>query len=102
MTDQPTISINGVSYPILCGFCHAPIGERVKADADGSEFGCAACGNWADRDQVAAMVTQYAKDEGQLILNRKARDAASKSKIMTFRSQTEHDQTHRFIIKFEL
>lgn len=77
MTGQPTISINGTSHPILCG-------------------------NVANIKEVAAMVSDYAKDEGQLILNRITADAAKKSKVMTFSGQTIHDKAHRFIVKFQL
>lgn len=100
MTEQPTISINGVRYPILCGICHAPIHSRIEADPNG-EAGCAVCDNWAAPDEIGQIAAQYAKDEGQMILNRRARDAASKSKLMTFSGKTESDQTDRFIAQLE-
>ena len=100
--DTPTLNINGTHYPILCGFCENPISERAESEGDGGNFGCVACGNWAHKDEVAGMVTEYAKNEGQLQLNRLARDAARKSKIMTFKGDTEHDQSYRFTVKFKL
>lgn len=106
MSDSITIGINGLSHPVLCGFCKEPIAKRVESDPDRGEavpaFGCAACDNWADKDQLTAMVFNYAKHEGQLRLNRLARDAARKSKVMTFRGQTEHDTTHPFIVDLQI
>jgi hypothetical protein len=106
MSDSVTIGINGTSHTVLCGFCKAPIAERVKADADTGDapalYGCRACNNWADKDQIVQVVFQYAKDDGQLRLNRMARDAARKSKIMTFSGKTEHDTVHPFIVKLDI
>lgn len=51
---------------------------------------------------MAQLAIQYAKDEGQLIVNRIARDAARKSKIMNFKGLTAHNKTHRFVVEFQL
>jgi hypothetical protein len=48
------------------------------------------------------MSVDYAKDEGQLILNRAMRDAARGSKIMRFEGKTAHDKHHRFVIDLKL
>ncbi len=48
------------------------------------------------------MALEYAKDEGQLILNRMAMDAAKKSKIMTFKGQTSHNKANLFIVDMKL
>jgi len=102
MADNPSISINGVSHPILCGSCKQAIAFVGEADAEGGEAGCIPCGNIADVQEVAQMAIEYAKDEGQLIVNRMARDAARKSKFMSFKGQTEHNKAHRFIVEFKL
>ena len=102
MSDDVSISVNGVSHTILCGTCKKPISLVGEADADSGEAGCAPCGNIANVQEVGQMAIDYAKDEGQLILNRMARDAAAKSKIMSFKGQTAHDKHHRFIVDLKL
>lgn len=96
--DQPSINVNGTSHPILCGFCKKPVAFRGEVDPQRGEIGCAACGNYAGVQEVASIAIQYAKDEGQLILNRMARDTARQSKLMTFSGQTEHNTTYRFVV----
>lgn len=96
--DGPSISINGVSHPILCGACKQPIAFVGEPDLDAGKAGCTPCGNIADVKEVAQMAVQYAKDEGQLIFNRLAREAARKSKFMKFTGQTEHNEAHRFVV----
>lgn len=100
--DDICININGISHPILCGTCKAKVAFIGEANADGGDVGCVDCGNIANVQQVAAMAVEYAKDEGQLILNRMARDTAKKSKIMTFKGQTSHDKAHRFVVDMKL
>lgn len=102
MSDDATININGTSYPILCGFCNKPITLIGEADADSGQAGCIDCDNIDDVKEVGRMVTEYAKDEGQLMLNRLAQDTARKSKFMNFTGQTAHNKAHRFIVKFEI
>lgn len=89
------------SQPILCGLCDAPIDFRDKSDPAG-QAGCAACDNWADQDEIRQMVADYAKDEGQMILNRALRDTARGSKLMHFTGQTQSDKRHRFRIDLQL
>ena len=101
MADDVSISINGQSHPILCGTCQKPITLIGESDANSGEAGCVTCGNIADVKDVAQMAIQYAKDEGQLILNRMARDTVRKSKIMSFKGQTSHNKVHRFIVNLE-
>ncbi len=48
------------------------------------------------------MPVEYAKDEGQLMLNRMARDVARNSKIMSFEGKTSHDKAHRFIVDLKI
>ena len=100
--DTPTLNINGTQCPILCSICENPITERAEAEGNGSNFGCATCGNWAGKDEVAGIAPEYAKREGRLQINRMARDVASGSKIMTFSGDTEHDQSYRFIVHFKI
>lgn len=100
--DDVSISVNGVSHPILCGICNAPIAFIGEADVETGKAGCADCGNIDDAQEVAKIAVQFAKDEGQLMLNRLARDTTRKSKFMTFKGQTEHDKTHRFIVDLKL
>jgi len=103
MTDDTvSIAINGTSHPILCGICKEPVAFIGEADAEPRQVGCAGCGNIDDVEQVARMTAEYAKDEGQMILNRMARDAARKSKFMTFEGKTAHDKAHRFIVDLKL
>ena len=102
MSDTPTIQIEGVSHPILCGLCEAPIAFLGEPNAQSGKVGCLSCGNVDEAQEVARSAVDYAKDHGQILLNRLARDAAQNSKIMTFSGQTEHDGAHRFIVKFEL
>lgn len=102
MSDDVTISVNGISHTILCGVCKKPITLIGEANADSGEAGCIPCGNVADVQEVGAMAIDYAKDEGQLIVNRMARDAAKQSKIMSFSGKTSHDRAHRFIIDLKL
>lgn len=100
--DDICINIDGTSHPILCGTCKAKVAFIGEANADGGDVGCVSCGNVADVQEVANMAVEYAKDEGQLILNRMARDTARKSKIMTFKGQTSHDKAHRFVVDMKL
>jgi hypothetical protein len=97
-----SISVNGVSHPILCGVCKKPIAFIGEGNADTGQAGCADCGNIADVKEVARLAVEYAKDEGQLIVNRMARDVARKSKIMNFKGQTSHDKAHRFVIELKI
>lgn len=102
MADDITISVNDRSHPILCGTCRQPITFIGEANADSGEAGCVTCGNVADIKDVAAMAVEYAKDEGQLMLNRMARDVARNSKIMSFEGKTSHDKAHRFIVDLKI
>ena len=102
MTDDICISVNEVSYPILCGTCKQPVAFIGEANADSGDVGCTACGNITDVQEVARLTLDYAKDEGQMIVNRLARDAARKSKIMSFSGQTTHNKVHRFIVDLKL
>lgn len=98
MSDQPTVSINGVSHTVLCGLCKAPVTFRAELDPDSADIGCAACGNWDNPDKVAKIAFEYAKDEGQMMLNRLARDFARQSKFMTFSGETKSDKSYRFTV----
>lgn len=100
--EDVSISVNGVSHPILCGLCHKPIAFIGEADPQTGQAGCADCSNVADVQEVARLAVEYAKDEAQLMLNRAAKEAARKSKIMTFKGQTSHDKAHRFIVDLKL
>lgn len=100
--EDVSISVNGASHPILCGLCQKPIAFIGEPNVDTGQAGCTDCGNVADVKDVAKMAVEYAKDEGQLILNRMARDVARKSKIMTFNGQTEHDKAHKFIVDLKI
>lgn len=86
---------------ILCGICGAPIAFRVEAEPDG-QAGCAACDNWANQDDIRKIVGEYVQDEGQMIINRKMRDAARGSKIMKFTGKTKSDKVHRFRVDLKL
>lgn len=69
---------------------------------DSGQVGCVDCNNVEDVQEVARIATEYAKDEGQLMVNRMARDAARDSKIMNFTGQTSHNKAYRFIVRFKL
>lgn len=100
MTDVSDIciSIEGNSHRILCGECNRPIAYVAKSDGDPTNAGCVHCSNIAEIQEVADLAVEYAKDELQLRLNRHARDTARKSKIMSFKGQTEHNKRHRFTV----
>ena len=100
--DTPAININGLSHDILCGTCKAPVAFRGEPDPDSGEVGCAFCDNWAAVKEAADIAVEYAKDEGQLMLNRMAQDTARKSKMMTFSGDTAHKKAHRFIVELKL
>lgn len=100
--DTAAITINDVPHTVLCGFCKSPIAKRAETEADASEWGCDACGNWDSQDEVAKLTIEYAKIEGQLQLNRIAQGVANKSRIMQFSGQTHHNQTHRFVVEMKL
>ncbi|MEQ8744242.1 hypothetical protein [Parasphingorhabdus sp.] len=102
MADDITISVDERSHPILCGTCRQPITFIGEANADSGKAGCVPCDNIADFQKVLKMVTEYAKDEGQLMLNRMARDVARSSKIMSFEGKTSHDKAHRFIVDLKI
>ena len=104
MTDDSdiSISINGVSHTILCGTCEQPIAFVGETDGKSGDAGCVICGNVANVEQVAKIASEYATDEAQLMLNRMARDVASKSSFMTFKGKTEHDLAHRFIVQLQI
>ncbi len=92
-----SINLDGVSHPILCGFCRAPIGDRAEGGGDGKQIGCVACDNWGDPDEVGKLAAEFVKDDYQLAFNRMARDVAKNSKVMKFTGDTAHKRTHRFI-----
>ena len=100
--DSICIKINGISHPVLCAMCKSEVSFVGETDGKSGEAGCSKCANIADVHEVAAMAVEYAKDEGQLIINRMARDAARKSKFMTFKGQTSHDKAHRFIVDLKI
>lgn len=102
MSDEITVSINDVSHSVLCGVCKEPIAFIGEANVETGEAGCVPCGNLANIQEVVRMTFDYAKDEGQIRLNRHARDVASKVKFMKFSGQTEHDKTHRFVVDLKL
>lgn len=102
MSDDICITVNGIDHSILCGFCNAPISFIGETDGHSGNAGCEPCGSIEDIQEVARLAVEYAKDEGQLMLNRMARDAARGSKIMTFSGKTEHDQVHRFIVELKI
>lgn len=104
MTDDSniSISINGVSHPVLCGTCKTPIAFVGEANTDTRDAGCVGCDNVTNIKEVADTAIEYAKDEGQLTLNRIARDAARKSKFMTFIGKTTHDKAYRFVVDLKL
>lgn len=97
--NQPSISINGSSHPILCGLCNKPIGFRAETDPDRQrQVGCIPCDNWAEVDQAGHIAVEFAKDEAQMILNRMMKDTARRSKMMTFKGKTQSDKKYRFVI----
>lgn len=98
----PSISIDGSGHPILCGFCKAPVAFGTEADGHAGQVGCAACGNWDEPDEAARKAVEFAKIEAQLILNRAARDAARRSKLLKFSGKTTHDRTHPFIVELKI
>lgn len=84
------------SHDVLCGLCRAPVARRIEPDGK-AQFGCAACDNWAERDEVLKIAKQHAVDEAQIFLNRGMADVARRSKMMTFSGKTTNDKTYRFI-----
>lgn len=100
--DDICININGISHPILCGTCREKVAFVGESDPNGGNVGCGDCGNVDNVQEVARIATEYAKDEGQLIINRMARDAARESKIMSFSGQTSHDKAYRFIVDLKI
>lgn len=96
--DSPAILINDTRHSVLCGFCDAPIAFRGEPDGDGTDVGCTDCGNFADIDEAASIAMQFAQDALQLQINTLARDAARKSKVMTFSGKTAHNKTYRFTV----
>ena len=100
--DDICINIDGVSHPILCGTCEEPVSFIGEADTKSGEVGCVGCGNIDSVQEVARLATGYAEDEAQLILNRMSQDAARKSKFMTFKGQTSHNEAHSFIVDLKL
>lgn len=99
MSDEISINVNGKSHPILCGRCKKGITFIGESNADSGEAGCVNCGNIDVVQEVGRMAMEYVKDEGQMILNRAARDVARQSKIMSFTGQTKNDKAHRFVIE---
>ncbi|MBQ0772516.1 MAG: hypothetical protein KBT59_11760 [Sphingomonadales bacterium] len=102
MADDISISINEQSHPILCGTCQQPIAFIGESNTDTGKAGCVPCDNIADIQEVLKMVAEYAKDEGQLMFNRMARDVARQSKIMSFEGQTSQNKAHRFVVDLKL
>ncbi len=100
--DTPSININGTSQPIPCGTCQTPIAFSGEPKDETGNIACPRCGNSATAQEAARIAIEYAKDKGQLVLNRLARDAARKSKVMTFSGQTSHDKRYRFIVDLQI
>ncbi|MFV1807423.1 hypothetical protein [Phaeobacter sp. Ax4a-4a] len=96
-----SITVNDVSRPVLCGLCHKPIEWIGEPDTETGEAGCVSCGNTADIKQVAKVAIEFAKDEGQLILNRQMRDVAKGSSFLKFTGQTRHKKMHAFIVHID-
>lgn len=97
--EDVSISINGVSHPVICGLCKQPIAFIGTADANSGDAGCASCDNIASVSEVAQMAVDYAKDEAQLMVNRMAQDVARQSKMMSFKGPTAHSKSHRFMVE---
>lgn len=96
--DDVSISVNGISHPILCGKCHKPIAFIGDASAETGQAGCADCGNIADVQDVAKIAVDYARDEAQLMLNRVAKEVTRKSKVLSFKGPTSHNRAHQFVV----
>lgn len=99
--DTISITVNDTSCPVLCGLCHKPIDWIGEVNTETGKAGCIPCGNTANIQEVANSAIEFAKDEGQLILNRSLRDVARGSKMMNFSGQTEHKKSHDFIASLD-
>lgn len=99
--DSISISVNDTSCPVLCGLCHKPISWIGEVKTETGKAGCIPCGNTANVKKVAQVAIEYAKDEGQLLLNRALRDIARKSKMMNFSGQTQHKKSYAFIVDLD-
>lgn len=98
--EEISISVGGISHPILCGKCKQPVAFIGKPDVETGRAGCLNCDNVAGIREVASIAVEYAKEEAQLMLNRAAKEAASRSKIIKFQGPTSHTRDHRFVVQF--
>jgi hypothetical protein len=106
MTDNSNIAItiNRVEHTVLCGKCKTPVGHVAKTEPDMSDtapaiVGCIRCNNTDSAKQVASIAIKYAKDEGQMILNRAMRDAAKDSAALSFKGKTTSNKRYRFMVE---
>ena len=102
MADNPSLNVEGTSYPILCGLCKAPIARLTESQGDGDMMGCLSCGNTANRDEVVAIVKEFATNTVQIHMNKAMAKVASRSKIMKFSGKTTDHKRYRFVVDLKL
>lgn len=95
------MNIEGTSHIIICGNCGTPVVFEVPGD-EGSNIGCPECLTWTRKEDVIRIVKEFATAEMQLQINREMKDMATKSKMMTFSGQTEHDRNYLFKVTASL
>lgn len=97
----PTFSMDGATYPILCGFCENPIALRSGRHGGAGDFGCAGCDNWAHREEIQKIVGSYTGSAGKIESNRFVQHAGRQSKIMTFKGDLVSQNNYRFKVHLD-
>lgn len=89
------------TYGVHCGLCGAPVTRRIDTDPDG-QYGCAACDNWGDRDEVIQIAKEHAIYLAKAELHRGLAAAARGSKALTYKGKAPPKKQYRFLIGREI
>lgn len=83
------------SHTIICGICNRPITYRDPENQEG-DVGCSECDNWDSGAEVRRIAGEYARDVAQIEMNKAAKRAADRSKMMSFKGDTNLTGEYRF------
>lgn len=60
-----TITFDEIAYPILCGFCGAPVTGGIAEGLESAKAGCVPCGNLSDLEDVVEIARDSIKGRAQ-------------------------------------
>jgi hypothetical protein len=84
-----------------CARCKIALEGPAKPKPQ-DRFSCPKCGVGGRYDAIMREVKEYVSEQGQAFLDAKLRDAARRSKFMTFTPASRPKRNHRFIVDMKL